>query len=116
MMFHYLNYKTMATNNISELIKSATDYVDYTSGYAHLFADNKGGDKCIYSVCKIGKHTYMGKITENIRDTEKGIGDVWSDAGILKEQENWEKLENSCMLIVTDSAGNILQETPRRYY
>ena len=64
MMFHYLNYKTMATKNISELIKSATDYVDYTSGYAHLFADNKGGDKCIQSVCKIGKHTYMGKITE----------------------------------------------------
>lgn len=106
----------MATKNISELIKSATEYVDYTSDYAHLFANNKDGDKCIYGVCKYGKRTDMGKIAENVDDIENGIGEVWSDAGISKEQENWDKLGNSCMLIVTDSEGNILQETPQRYY
>ena len=115
-MFHYLNYKTMATKNISELIKSATEYTDFTSDYSKIFADNKGGDKCIYGVCKYGLRTDIGKIAENVGDTEKGIGDVWSDAGISKEQEQWDKLESYCMLIVTDSAGNILQETPRRYY
>ena len=111
----------METKNISELIEKADNFADYTDAFDDLKKIEKG-EYNVYGYCFIGKyadcpaHDEVSLLGKCVNDIEKAISLAWWNAGLGRESEQWTHLPNYGYIIVTDSKGMIIKETPRRYY
>lgn len=112
----------MATKNISELVKRVKENTDLSEYYQKYFKELLGGDYNLYGYTYIGE--YKGEsafadlvlMARGVADIDKSIALAWEQTDIKPEQETWLKLANYCIIYVTDKNGNIIKETPRRYF
>ena len=104
--------------NISELIKTAKKYNDYIKYYADDYKSILGGEYNMYGYTYFGdkSRVEIGLLAEGISDVDAAIELGWKNTGLEKENEQWTMLDNYAIIYITDKAGNIVKETPRRYY
>lgn len=110
--------------NISEIIFNSKEYTDdsYDSYFYGIMKEFLGGDNKIYGYSWLDE--YNGKpahgeiilMAEHVKNIDAAIAAVWKGTGLEPESEDWNTLPNYSIIYVTDKEGNIIKETPRRYY
>ena len=105
--------------NISELIKTAKKYEDYMKYYAEDYKNILGGEYNMYGYSHMGGNksiNEIGLLAEGISDVDTAIELGWKNTGLKRENEQWTQLDNFAIIYITDKDGNVIKETPRRYY
>jgi len=114
----------MATKNISEVLNNTKEYTDdsYDSYFYGILDKYLGGEYKIYGYSWLDEHgdkPAHGEIilmAKHVKNIDAAIASVWDRTGLNTESESWTKLPNYSIIYVTDKDGNIIKETPRRYF